>query len=403
VTDIAQRPGAGFIYDPNGIYVYSNYTSGAATTSNTAGGVTWDAATLSQWNSFSSFYKNRAGANSFNTGDWAVVNTFDDTTAASMYDALRNNVTGPLQCVVQEPNPSDPFGNGGGGPFSPVPPTSTFNIYDYMANLPDLPQGFRDMDHFNFPTIVHKIPKPIFNVVDLPAANDAMFNTFPWHDGLTKNAEATNPEALHPHWPGGSSGITVGRGFDLGNFSNTQTVRNALARVGIVDPLVTNAAGLSGAAAQQYWNAHRDALNAFTLTTEQQYLLSLYAFEAKETNINNVATTAVVRLYNTFIKGATGPAWDNLDVKIRDVLFDLNYRGDFTHLSNNTQQNAHTDFDDVAFARSFRDAVTSNNVGDLCQVMNEFDVWTSADSWHVPNDRYNRRADHLKVNGQCPP
>src|SRR5690606_26085297 len=46
VTDIAGRPGAGFIYDPSGIYSGLDYS----------GAVTWNEASGDKWSDFSSFY-----------------------------------------------------------------------------------------------------------------------------------------------------------------------------------------------------------------------------------------------------------------------------------------------------------------------------------------------------------
>jgi len=331
-----------------------------------------------------------------------------------MYDALRNNVTGPLQCVVQEPNPSDPFGNGGGGPFSPVPPTSTFNIYDYIANLPDLPQGFGDMDHFNFPTIVHKIPKPIFNVVDLPAADSTEFLDVPWGGLIFANEgnddASTRYFTRHPHLPpAGASGITIGRGYDLGQHGAAE-IRTLLTRIGLkkseVD-LLAGAAGLqlvngAGGSVTPYYNAHRAEIDAITLTREQQYLIYLETYKTIEAEAE--------RRYNTFVIGSqgngSGTAWNNLDSKIRDVIVDLNYRGDFRNISNNTKSDTTTPFDDVAFAQQFRSAASSNNVGNFCSIM-------SSDNWIDPSSIWARsglnetrrggRLDILLVDGICHP
>src|SRR5690606_9622265 len=157
LTDIEGAPGASLIYDPLGI----------APQIKDKGWVSWNATSEGdQWQGFKQFYENGYGGESaFNTGDWAIVNNYNDDSAAELYRSITGNY---------------PAGYQGTEGSCPAP---------VSILTPPLPPGFYAMEHFNFPTIVHKLTKPVFDVADLPDANDAMFDSFPWHDSLTKPAE----------------------------------------------------------------------------------------------------------------------------------------------------------------------------------------------------------------------
>src|SRR5690606_11442198 len=97
--------------------------------------------------------------------------------------------------------------------------------------------------------------------------------------------------------------------------------------------------------------------------------------EAKETNINKIDTPAAKHLYETHVMGNSGVNWYDLEEPIRDVLFDINYRGDWTGISSHLQ--------DILFHKDAGGKMTQSSTAkkDLCQFMHEkFWLATGADA-----------------------
>lgn len=133
-----------------------------------------------------------------------------------------------------------------------------------------------------------------------------------------------------PHWPGGVSGVTIGRGYDLKTSllppGVPETSRASSERKDLiaadVDPKVADelvkGAGLSGQAAQTFVFNH-----PFTEITpsEQFYLFNhVYArYVADEKRIDAGAT--LVKTY-----GAVD--WSKLDPRIKAILIDMRYLGE---------------------------------------------------------------------------
>jgi hypothetical protein len=187
---------------------------------------------------------------------------------------------------------------------------------------------------------------------------------------LTFDAEGTEGgryHSRHAHWPGGKSGVTLGRGYDMGDRTPAQ-VTSDLTAAGM-DPAVAqqyaDGAGKKGPDAQTWVNNNRD--NITQITPEQQKKLFASTYAEHEADAKRLATKAdVTKKY-----GAT--CWENLDPKIKDTLVDLRYRGDYTGTTREFLQDSVVANDPEAFGAEMRDP--SN--------------WTS-----VPPDRFNRRSDY---------
>jgi hypothetical protein len=127
-------------------------------------------------------------------------------------------------------------------------------------------------------------------------------------------------------WPGGaSSGVTIGRGYDMGFRSRAQIVRElTLSGVSQQDSnYLSQGAGLRGAAAAQFIRSNLG--NAPILTLEAQQRL----FDAVTT------PEAINDIKRIFAKADTvaayGPVdWDTLPTAAQELVFDLRYRGDYT-------------------------------------------------------------------------
>ncbi len=106
---------------------------------------------------------------------------------------------------------------------------------------------------------------------------------------LTFDAEGNDiDDELHPlskyfsrvaHWPGGVSGVTIGRGYDLGQRPNPGRDLND---AGVQEPLrswLIGAKGLQGAAARDYIANASDEIRKHQINRWQQYCLFLLVYD----------------------------------------------------------------------------------------------------------------------------
>ncbi len=188
---------------------------------------------------------------------------------------------------------------------------------------------------------------------------------------LTFDAEGQEGGPFHsrkPHVPGATSGVTIGRGYDL----------KERTKAGVVKDLV--AAGLAEAEAKKYadgvgkvGNEAKTFIaqsNLVEITPRQQKRLFEIVYAEMEKDVRRICDKKdVVAKY-----GATD--WTGLHPKIKDLLIDLRYRGDYTSSSREFLQSLVVKNDLPAFG------------AEIAKVSN----WTS-----VPPDRFQRRVDYLAV------
>lgn len=170
------------------------------------------------------------------------------------------------------------------------------------------------------------------------------------------------------HWPGGNSGVTIGRGYDLGQRPNPGI---DLEDVGIREPLLSwliGAKGLSGQAAKNYLDSASAEIKKIKITRKQQYKLFIPVY--------NHMKSEVIRISNkTFEKANYGIlTWENVRPKVQDIVVDLIYRGDYTVSSRAIVQK---DF-------------VENNLGNMKEKISNQANWAG-----VPPDRFTRRAEYL--------
>jgi hypothetical protein len=171
----------------------------------------------------------------------------------------------------------------------------------------------------------------------------------------------------HAHWPGGNSGVTIGRGYDMGSRTST-SVFNDLVGAGVpadVARQYSGGAGLKGSKAGTWVNNNRDGIPDISPEAQNKLFDRTYAEQEAEVKRISEKSDAVKKY------GAV--CWDNLDPKIRDSLIDLKYRGDYTPRTRRFLQKAAADNDPEAFGAAMRNR--SN--------------WGS-----VPADRLNRRVNY---------
>jgi hypothetical protein len=182
--------------------------------------------------------------------------------------------------------------------------------------------------------------------------------------------EPTSPYyALTPHQPTLSSGITIGLGYDLG-FRRSQTVSRMFRLAGIPDVITRqylSAVGLRGIAARQFLAARLLP----PLTPEQSDRLFALAYAEATADVERICNKEdTVRAY-----GRTN--WATLNPRIRELLIDLRYRGDYTPQTRKLIQRS----------------VVTNDIAALRRTMQDRKLWAN-----VPPDRFFARQRILSEN-----
>ncbi len=189
----------------------------------------------------------------------------------------------------------------------------------------------------------------------------------PARGGLTFDAEGQEGGRYHSrvlHVPTNSSGLTIGRGYDMKLRSKSQ-VRDDLLKAGIDSvhaALISQAAGMAGPRAEEFLEENN--LENFEIEWDDQRRLFEIEYERQEADTRRLTTKADV----TAAYGATD--WKTLDRTIREVLVDLRFRGDYT----------------PAARRVIQRCVAANDLAEFARLMGVRDNWPN-----VPQDRFERR------------
>lgn len=171
----------------------------------------------------------------------------------------------------------------------------------------------------------------------------------------------------HAHWPGGASGVTIGRGYDMGGRTSA-SVYSDLVDAGVPSDVAhqySAGAGLKGSKAGNWVSKNRDDIPDISPEAQNKLFDKTYAEQEKEVRRISEKPDAVKKY------GAV--CWDNLDPKIKDSLVDLKYRGDYTSSSRKFLQKAAADNDSETFGKAMTDRSHWGN---------------------VPADRLNRRVNY---------
>ncbi len=184
---------------------------------------------------------------------------------------------------------------------------------------------------------------------------------------LTFDAEGQEGGRYHSrrlHVPSASSGLTIGRGYDMKHRTKAE-IRDHLTDAGVppeTAALISQAARLSGGAAEEF--IAENHLEAFEISPDAQLHLFDVVYRELAADARRLATKPdVVAAY-----GATD--WDVLDPVIKDVLVDLRFRGDYTPTSR----------------RFLQTHVAANDLPGFAARVTDRGNWPN-----VPQDRFDRR------------
>jgi len=189
---------------------------------------------------------------------------------------------------------------------------------------------------------------------------------------LTWEAEGTEGGRTHSrklHVPNDSSGLTIGRGYDCAMRTSTEIAKDLIASGvnGDMANTLCRAAKLRGIAAR-YFIVKNDLMD-WEISTEAQFKLFQRILPEYERRAKNE--------YHKEAKssGEEAHPWEKLDQKLKDVLIDLSYRGDFTGKKRTSAFNA----------------TRSNTINEAINGFADRAQWPG-----VPTDRFDRRVTYLK-------
>lgn len=171
-----------------------------------------------------------------------------------------------------------------------------------------------------------------------------------------------------PHVPSDSSGVTLGRGYDMKEKS-AEKIERDLISVGIdatTAEKISQASEKAGDEAKTF--LEQEGLDDLTITQEQQKELFEIVYDELSADVQRICGKADT------VKSYGEVDWENLDPKIKDILVDLRFRGDYTSNSRKLIQKH----------------VADNDLQGFTEVLKDKDNWD-----RVPEDRFQRRIDYL--------
>jgi hypothetical protein len=171
--------------------------------------------------------------------------------------------------------------------------------------------------------------------------------------------------------PGSASGVTVGRGYDLGRRSQSEVVRDLVsAGMELSDARrLSEGAGLKGDRARTFVISRRVSLPVISRRVQKE-LFERVLYPRYE-----------ARAQRWLAAGGIDRAWITIDPRIREVLIDLAFRGDTT-----PRVRSH-----------LRAAIEHNHVDAFVDRLTDEDFWKPGTPGHVPVDRFRRRGAFIRV------
>jgi hypothetical protein len=174
-----------------------------------------------------------------------------------------------------------------------------------------------------------------------------------------------------PHVPGPTSGVTIGRGYDL-KLKRRARVLADMEQAGISRELAERFAGAIGKRGNDAKDYIESELVGVEITPAQQEELFLSAYADLERDVIRICNKAdVVRIY-----GRTD--WETLHPAIRDVTVDLRYRGDYRSSAR----------------KRIQKTIAQNDLSGFAAELDDENFWRI--DLGVPRDRFERRREYLR-------
>ena len=153
---------------------------------------------------------------------------------------------------------------------------------------------------------------------------------------LTFDAEGNDNKdspyfSRHIHWPGGVSGVTIGRGYDLGQQNDPSSDFDSIELSQPLNNWLVESKGFSGLDAKNRYKSADNNIRSYEITRKQQYDLFVITYNRLEADVKRICQKVdTIRMYHPNPNTTPEQAWDDIPEKIKEVLVDLRYRGDYT-------------------------------------------------------------------------
>ncbi len=206
-------------------------------------------------------------------------------------------------------------------------------VHNNMAWMEDASKILGDIK----PWFIH--PAGMIGLVADPVSDDEMDEK--WFivtkGQLTFNAEGNDVEnstyfSRKIHWPGNSeSGVTIGRGYDIGSRSKEDVYRD-LSDSGVPDniaSLISSGAGIKGGEASNFVSENKDS-TLITRKSQHRLFEKIYPDYVLRAKSNYERWTTAQSIQDANIPGVSisdKTNWESLDDKVKDVIVDLVYQG----------------------------------------------------------------------------
>lgn len=210
----------------------------------------------------------------------------------------------------------------------------------------------------------------------LPALPENFESAFKVPRGqLTFDAEGLEERGPYfsrtPHHPTMTSGVTIGRGYDMKERS-TQEVVTDLTAAGVPQAdaeLLAQGATLTGQAARDFINRPDVAAIEISQSAQKNLFNTVYAeYQQYVRDISNDPER--IEVYGRV-------DWENLNPAILDVAVDMRYRGDYSPLTR----------------KDVQPLIVNNDLQGMYDLFSNEDKMIN--EWNVPRDRFERRRDFL--------
>lgn len=196
-----------------------------------------------------------------------------------------------------------------------------------------------------------------------------------------EGAEGGKYHSRQAHWPGGASGVTIGRGYDMKERSTNSVIAD-LTAAGVPAgeaKTLAGGAGQSGNDASSF--IQKTAVAAIEISKEAQKKLFVTVYDEKLERVRAICTKKdTVEVYGSVDV-------DTLDPTLLDVVVDLIFRGDYDGESRKVIQK-HIVKNDL---QGLYDALTN------CKPYKDTDLVVQTDIGKIPRMRFIQRKDYMKA------
>lgn len=231
------------------------------------------------------------------------------------------------------------FGNREESPVVKMANAGFLDATHWMDKVPPF-SGHRSVWHFH--------PLEFLYVMSGNDDMDIKWLTVP-KGQLTFDAEGDDDDnspyfSRHIHWPGGVSGVTIGRGYDLGQQTDPVNDFDAIELSQPLNSWLAESKGFTASKAKARFDSADSSITSYKITRKQQYALFLITYNRLEKDVKRICQKSdTIRTYHPNPHITSEKAWSDIPEKIKELLVDLRYRGDYTpHARSLVQRFAYT-------------------------------------------------------------